>query len=374
MLSGLNDRTPPTGAFYGIRTFHGQDTNVPAWTPGSTTPPTPPYTNTLASNPSIVGSILPYTWSQLNPSDGTYVWSLIDNDMLPWINAGKQVELRVVTASSNGTDSSVPHYGKTAKQATPQWVFTAGAVSVVGSDGVTVLPVYWDTIYQAKYLQFLTAFAARYDGNPNISGIVIGMGVFGELTIDNLVNAGTLALWQAVGYTQNAWTTAYTWAVQAYKSAFVHTPLNMPMKQPYLDSDGSHNQDTAMAIGAQNNVAFRDNGLVNKMTVPTNIQVHNNALWAVWPYGKMEEQLKATIQTGSTLLGDIALGLQFGGLYLDIYSADILLAGNAPLLAATALAQTTPKQSGVIASLASGIPSTSLGSGILGSTLGSGLA
>jgi hypothetical protein len=61
----------------------------------------------------------------------------------------------------------------------PSYVWAAGAERVVCPDGFQI-PKYWDPVYQAKYGAFVRALAARYDGDPRLEFIQIGVGTFGE--------------------------------------------------------------------------------------------------------------------------------------------------------------------------------------------------
>ena len=360
--SGFNDTTSPFGAFYGIFQFQGQDTNVPPYTnaynadPANGTVTSPPTftANSNAANPLVFGASIGYTWSQLEPSEGTYNWTLIENDMTWWAAQNKQCLLRVMTGGTKKNDSSVPHFGKTCYKATPQWVFDAGSASVTvsgtgGANDGTIYPVYWDSTYLAKYEAFITAFAARYDGDPRVHSVMIGLGCFGEGLIDE--SGGTLAQqlaygWTAAGYTQAVWTTAYTTIIAAHKAAFKSTPLTVECGTTYIDWNSTYNENTIIAVALQYNIWLQDNGMVNKLSYPQSIQHHSNPAWVVTP--NLEEQLKSAIQEGSVLSDDMAQNTAFGGLIAFIYTADINnIPANSATLAQYANAVTKPHGSGV---------------------------
>lgn len=361
--SGWNDTTSPFGAFYGIWQFQGSDSNLPSNAyasynadpaKGALTNPLTLTGNSNAANPSIFGSVLAYTWAQLEQVEGSRNWTFIENDIQWWAAQGKQVQLRVITGATKKNDS-LKHYGGTCYKATPQWVFDAGAqyVTVAGTGGAndgTIYPVYWDTTYLAKYTNFVNAFAAKYDGDPRIHSVVIGLGCFGEGIIDE--SGGTLAqqlaYWTPAGYTKAVWTTTYTSIMATYKAAFKSTPLTVACGTTYIDWDTTYNENTIIAVALSYNIWLQDNGMVNKQSYPQNIQHHSNPAWVVTP--NLEEQLKSAVTESSTLAWDMQQNTQFGGLVAFIYAQDInnLTLENQATLAQYAAAVTKPHGSGLI--------------------------
>ena len=59
---------------------------------------------------SVVGAELFLSWSELEPSEGIFDWSRIDNTISNWAARGKKIDLRISTASSSTTFS-------------PQWLY-----------------------------------------------------------------------------------------------------------------------------------------------------------------------------------------------------------------------------------------------------------
>ena len=50
---------------------------------------------------------------------------------------------------------------------TPQWVYDSGATKYDLVDGSgNVMPLPWEAAFRNKWLAFISAFGARYDGNP----------------------------------------------------------------------------------------------------------------------------------------------------------------------------------------------------------------
>lgn len=106
-------------------------------------------------------------WSFVQPQEDIFCWETVDTPAGRWIQAGKKVALRI-TATENWM-----------QQATPQWVFDAGAryYEVNGYKE----PEYDDSVFLDKLDRFLAAMARRYDNNPNVAFIDIGhFGMWGE--------------------------------------------------------------------------------------------------------------------------------------------------------------------------------------------------
>ncbi|NQV32083.1 MAG: DUF4832 domain-containing protein [Phycisphaeraceae bacterium] len=132
--------------------------------------------DTLDDFPGLSTVYLRVPWAFLEPQEGQFNWALFDTPAQRWHDQGKQVAFRV-TCSENWT-----------AYATPEWVRKAGAKGCFyrfghGPDpnATTWDPDFGDPIFMAKLEAFLTAMAARYDGNPRVAFMDIGTyGMWGE--------------------------------------------------------------------------------------------------------------------------------------------------------------------------------------------------
>jgi hypothetical protein len=112
------------------------------------------------------GNRIELTWEDLNPADGLYDWSPLDNERETAVASGKQFSFRVITMLGE-------IYGG---HKVPGWVIEKGAV--ITSSGE---PDYANCIYQQEWGEFVSALANRYDGIPDIAFIDIsGYGNFNE--------------------------------------------------------------------------------------------------------------------------------------------------------------------------------------------------
>lgn len=119
-------------------------------------------------------------WAIVEPKEGEYNWTALDTPAQRWIERGGQIAFRI-TCSEGWLE-----------YATPKWVFDAGAKSVrwnfgwgegggPAADGYAVDPEFADPIFLQKLENFLKAFAARYDGRPEVAFVDVGTyGLWGE--------------------------------------------------------------------------------------------------------------------------------------------------------------------------------------------------
>ena len=106
------------------------------------------------------------SWKILNPAEGIYDWSILDQNLETVISQGKQFSFRVYTMQGES-------YGG---HQLPQWVLNKGAV--INPDGEVDFS---NCVYQQEWGNFVNQLIERYDGNPDIAFIDIsGYGNFNE--------------------------------------------------------------------------------------------------------------------------------------------------------------------------------------------------
>jgi hypothetical protein len=165
-----------------------------------------------------------YNWSDIEPQEGVYNWSLIDDYLNAWAAVGKKFAFGVMNANS-----STP----TNQYVTPEWVFKDGAVAVKSwtydnillRKGVQYIPVWDNPIFLQKVQNFVTALAQRYDGNPNIAFIDIrSYGNWGAQDVNGLPHSVLLT---PHGVQMH---------ILIYKNTFKHTQLICPWGAPLYKS------------------------------------------------------------------------------------------------------------------------------------------
>ena len=120
------------------------------------------------------------SWTKLEPEEGKYDWSELDNMLKLAGEQGIPLSLRIMCACIMAKYPS-----------TPQWVFDKGAKGdkieiELPEKGVTnvvtqISPHFDDPVFMREHRRFIAALAERYDGNPLIAGLDIGSyGHWGE--------------------------------------------------------------------------------------------------------------------------------------------------------------------------------------------------
>jgi hypothetical protein len=106
------------------------------------------------------------SWAVLNPKEGEYDWSALDEQLAEAKKMGKQFSFRVYTMVGEDYDG----------QMIPGWVLDKGAS--LFPDGE---PVYANCTYQEEWGRFVNELVKTYDGNPDVAFIDIsGYGNFNE--------------------------------------------------------------------------------------------------------------------------------------------------------------------------------------------------
>lgn len=134
----------------------------------------------LLAIPGMDHVYLRLAWSYLEPSEGRYDWSPIDDAVQRFTRLGLGVAMRISCREPNGEQSEQ-------RFATPGWVRDAGADGDFYRDGERVgpdghwEPRYDDPVFLEKLAAFLAAFGERYDGAPWLRYVDIGsLGDWGE--------------------------------------------------------------------------------------------------------------------------------------------------------------------------------------------------
>jgi len=242
-----------------------------------------------AHNPDLAGTTLTFEWDRLEPAPGQFSWTAVNQAIAPWAAAGKRVILRVSTGGQ-------ATWGAAAADATPPWVYAQG-VPAVHDDGST-LPVYWNPTYLADYDAFIAAYAARYDGDPAVSLIEMGIGDGGETLPDT--QEGTtdhLAQWTAYGYSDAVWLATIEKIATTFREDFRRTPV-----VPLVDSSfyGPTQSEDYLALTSW----FATKGFPMQYDGLTSTTTPHNSSWRETT--TIVEQRGATSTSGDTLTGDCA--------------------------------------------------------------------
>lgn len=127
-----------------------------------------------------------FQWQQFNPAEGVYDWTALEREIDFYARKGLPFYFRIMTCSRNGGRKSL----------VPDWVWAKGAKYKPypgakynwGEGGACSnetaemwCPIWNDAIFLAAHGKFITALAAKYDGDPRLYAIDIGSyGNWGE--------------------------------------------------------------------------------------------------------------------------------------------------------------------------------------------------
>ncbi|MBC7257980.1 MAG: DNRLRE domain-containing protein [Chloroflexi bacterium] len=116
----------------------------------------------------IVGGHMTFSWKQLEPSEGQYRWDLIENFLAAQWAKGKPAALHLQTYAGQAGGLMVPSWFQSRY---PDAVLTCGTEQI---------PKYWHWAYLQKYGNFVQALGQRFDGDPRLEFVIMGVGVYGE--------------------------------------------------------------------------------------------------------------------------------------------------------------------------------------------------
>ena len=183
----------------------------------------------LNAHPNIyVASVINVTWAQLEPAQGTFDFSSIDNTL-------------GLIATYNGNNPAHPVVGKLRVWAgpnTPAWAVTlsGGPVTVQGHNVPVQFPSFWTTAYRSAWVPLQAALAARYDGNAMVNQVTITS--CSQQTFEPFIrplDAMSVTNMLAAGYTDAQDATCLQNAASDY-AAWKLTPLEFPFSPlPHID-------------------------------------------------------------------------------------------------------------------------------------------
>ena len=119
-------------------------------------------------------------WAFLEPEEGEYNWTALDTPAQRWIAKGGQIAFRI-TCSESWLRFATPEWVRKAGAKGTFWNFGWGKTGGPSPDGKYWDPDFVDPVFLEKLENFLKAFAARYDGRPEVAFMDIGTyGLWGE--------------------------------------------------------------------------------------------------------------------------------------------------------------------------------------------------
>lgn len=198
------------------------------------------YCRNAAGNWGLVDTIeLMDTWSWIQRGGPTsYDWTRLDNMIAFWVGKGKRISLRVSTEDIGCYepffgDGLMP--GRAGCAGPPSWLWGSVAKYCYADPGATFeYPDYTDPDYQIALHNFMTAYGARYNGNPNVDLVILrGFGQWGE--------------WHSSGYhfaNDIARMNHLAWIATKWSQVFPNKILPMSVSYEYREPNSNWNIDT----------------------------------------------------------------------------------------------------------------------------------
>ncbi len=137
----------------------------------------------LENFPGMDHLYLRLAWSYLEPDEGKFDWSRIDEVIEEYVPKGYGISFRITSKETGNYPGVVGQQQDGVNFATPIWVKNAGAKGTVTEawNMKSWNPVWDDPVYLEKLDNFHRAFAERYDGKPYVRYTDVGsIGDWGE--------------------------------------------------------------------------------------------------------------------------------------------------------------------------------------------------
>ena len=302
------------------------------------------FDSSVAENPHVDGLAIRTTWRAVEPLEGEYDWSFLDAATEQARSLGKKASLSV-----------------TAGNATPTWVFQAGAQSFTFVDSnpygeatfctEVTIPVPYDQVFLNKWKSFIQAVGARYDSNPSIKRVRIS-GI-NKLTAETILphslgepipncdtSSNDIQNWINAGYTAALIKETWIDIATTFQSAFPRQSFSAvltPNGLPKINDSGQYDATLRLAEDILKLGVAR----LGAIFIP-----ENNSLSVAGVYGLIKGAAVNSVTgfqmlwfvTGDTtyrmnngvpgdpqmiLRSAIDNGINAGASYLEIYPADI---------------------------------------------------
>ncbi|NUQ37095.1 MAG: DNRLRE domain-containing protein [Caldilineales bacterium] len=197
-----------------------------------------------ASNP-ITGGNAIFEWKVLEKGPGRYDWGVMDRwlDMMSASNKPALVGFSTYNGTCCGGDMVPSHL----YQKYPD-------MFLVCEDN-WVIPKYWSAEFLNEYGRFIQTAGQRYNGDPRIEIIEMGVGIFGETKPMDNYHRDCVA---AAGLTSDLWINTGKRIMDEHLAAFPNTPLLLQYAPFFMDvKERRYLTDYAASRG----IGLKHNGL-----------------------------------------------------------------------------------------------------------------
>jgi hypothetical protein len=221
------------------------------------------------SNP-ITGGHATFEWQQVEKGPGQYDWSDVDS----WLDKE--------SASNKATAIGFASYNARCcgGDALPAYLYDVHPDMQVVCEDAWVIPKYWSESYLNEWGRFIGEAGKRYDDDPRIAFVEIGVGIFGETKPSDTYHRDCL---KEAGLTSELWVKTVERIIDDHKRAFPHTTLILQYA-PFFDSPAERRLLTDYA--ASQGIGIKHNGLRPDADA-VNIDNPNYSLFGAGQYDPM---------------------------------------------------------------------------------------
>tara|TARA_R110002096_G_scaffold173781_2_gene347938 strand:- start:81054 stop:82229 length:1176 start_codon:yes stop_codon:yes gene_type:complete len=280
----------------------------------------------------VDGVLVRVAWEDIETSPGVYDWSLIDGQ----IQAAQSYGIKISLAVINGLVA-------------PDWLPAIGTqmFDYTFHKSQESIPVPWDTTFQNRWNQFIADFGARYSTEDTISLVYITTSSANGFEMQLPRSPTDVANWNAIGYTDEKYASAWKSAMDAFADAFPNHPLSHEV-HPVLNSDvvaedvyqyaREHHGDQVGVLAAWWMVRNAEE------VYPGMFEILKDASYESHSEVQVANSYTNTPDRFSEdgYQGEINLAIDSGVRYMEVWNSDLLNTSLTPLMIETAARLNTP--------------------------------
>jgi hypothetical protein len=298
------------------------------------------------SDPDVDGISVRQRWGDLEPVEGVYNWTYLDNVTARAAAAGKAVLLRIGTG---GGDIALGGN-------CPTWVMDAVAAEPLppsqkfytfNDEGRSVtIAVFWDPVWLAKKTAMITALGARYASNPALK--IVAASFANAQTEDWNVphTPPEVTAWFAAGYTSARMLDAGRQIIDAAMAAFPNQYVTLSVgtnghihRGPNLDPDANYVARNAVLNARASwpgRLIVQKNSLATYIPAAPGTGTGWELLWNsrpdvagqmfYWCYGDTTYRVNGgvPIDPSTALVSSVNKGVGYEMKFIEIYRIDVL--------------------------------------------------
>lgn len=193
----------------------------------------------ILENPVVCGADIFVVWGDVDrgpDANPRYDWSSVEEQIAPWVKAGKVVNFVVWTVSYEHQAA-----------ATPKYVLSKGPK--VDCPHFGDVPIFWEKQFKDNYQAFMAALVQKYGSNPSVGYIRFGLGGGGET-----MPPCRFVLKQRYGLTNERWLN-YLFEMMDYEKS-LNSPkqilVSLMGQEPEMSVEvANHAVKDGLAIGIQ---------------------------------------------------------------------------------------------------------------------------